>query len=88
MRDAWRAVVSAGLDSRPAANALICESVSALDGVEVYGASDPTPIELRVDAMEPLWECGLAPYLLAAALFLTSLDPKKALRSGGRPLPT
>jgi hypothetical protein len=38
--------------------------------------------------MGPLWECGLAPYLLAAALFLTSLDPKKVLRSGVPQLPT
>jgi hypothetical protein len=88
LRDAWRAVVSAGLDSRAAANALICESISAIDGVEVYGASDPTTIELNVAAMEPLWECGLAPYLLAASLFLTSLDPKKALRSGVLQRPT
>jgi hypothetical protein len=88
LRDAWRAAVSAGADSRPAADVLICESISAIDGVEVYGATDPVPIEMDVAAMGPLWEAGLAPYLLAASLFLTSLDPKKALRSGVLQLPT
>ena len=62
--------------------------IASVGGVEVYGANDPAPIDLSPDAMEPLWECGLGPYLLAAALHLTSLDPKKALRSGVRPLPT
>ena len=85
LRDAWRAVVAIGGDSRPAADAIIVESISALEGVEVYGASDPSTLTLDVDSMGPLWECGLAPYLLAAALHLTSLDPKKALRSGVRP---
>lgn len=88
LRDAWRAAVASGADSTPAANALIVESIAAIDGVEVYGANDPAAIELRVDAMGPLWECSLAPYLLTAALHLTSLDPKKALRSGVRPPPT
>ena len=88
LRDAWRAVVSGGFDSRPAADALICASIQAIEGVEVYGAAAPAPIVLDVAGMGPLWECGLAPYLLAAALFLTSLDPKKALRSGVLQLPT
>lgn len=88
LRDAWRAAVSAGADSRPAADALVCAAIASVGGVEVYGANDPAPIDLSPDAMEPLWECGLGVYLLNAALHLTSLDPKKALRSGVRPLPT
>lgn len=88
LRDAWRAAVSAGADSRPAADAMVCGAIARVDGVEVYGANDPAPIDLTPAAMEPLWECGLAPYLLAASLHLTVLDPKKALRSGGRLPPT
>jgi hypothetical protein len=88
LRDAWRAAVASGADSRSAADALICGAIATVDGVEVYGSTDRAPIALTPDAMEPLWECGLAPYLLAASLHLTSLDPKKALRSGVRLPPT
>jgi len=86
LRDAWRAAVAAGADSRPAANALVVESIADISGVAVYLASDPMPIDVGApDVMDAFWECGLAPFLLSAALHLTSLDPKKALRSGVRP---
>lgn len=87
LRDAWRAAVEGG-DARASADELICAVIREVGGVEVYGATDYKPLALTPEAMEPLWEAGLAPYLLTAALHLSSLDPKKALRSGGLPLPT
>jgi len=84
LRSAWQSAVQIG-DSEAAATDLVCAAIAEVSGVEVYGDAEVKPLALSPDTMAPIWECGLGAYLLTASLHLTSLDPKKALRSGERP---